>query len=116
MKTVSGLGQQPRAESCGPGSSAYLCSVSPGASLGVSETEGLDKEMAGTASVVGLPGVGCSLASCRLVLPCPPEDNGTRGHFMYPDMYVRVARLWVYGNTFSGINLYFVWKGGNWEN
>lgn len=98
METVSGRGQQPRAESCGPGRSAYLCSVSPGASLGVSETEGLDKETAGTASVVGLPGVGCSLASCRLVLPCPPEDNGTRGHFMYPDMYVRVARLWAYGN------------------
>lgn len=85
--------------------------MSPGASLGVSETEGLDKEMAGTASVVGLSGVGCSLASCRLVLPCPPEDNGTRGHFMYPDMYVQLHACGFMVITFSGINLYFVWKG-----
>lgn len=56
-KTASGLGQ-PCAGSCGLGSSAYLCCVSPGASLGVSETEGLDKEMAVLQVwLVCLPGV-----------------------------------------------------------
>lgn len=53
-RTASGLGQQPCAESGRLGGSAYLCSGSPGVSLGVSETEGLDKEMAGTTSVAGL--------------------------------------------------------------
>lgn len=73
MRTASGLGQQPCAESGRPGGSAYLCSGSPGASLGVSETEGLDKETAGTASVAGLsagvltgqPRAGPSLTPAR---------------------------------------------------
>lgn len=90
MITGSGLGQQPCAESCGLGSPAYLCSVSPGASLGVSETEGLDKEMA-VPQVWLACLLGCSLASHRLLPPWPSrgpprEDKGTRGHCMYPDM------------------------------
>lgn len=80
-KTVSGLGQQPRAESCGPGSSAYLCSVSPGASLGVSETEGLDKEMAGTASVVGLSGGGVLTGQLQAGATLPPRGQWNKGTF-----------------------------------
>lgn len=89
-KTASGLGQQPCAGSCGLGSSAYLCCVSPGASLGVSETEGLDKEMA-VLHVWLVCLLACSLASRRLVPPWPREDKGTRERCVYPDMYTQVC-------------------------
>lgn len=80
LETVSGLGQRPRAESCGLGSSAYLWSVSPGVSLGVSETEGLDKEMAGTASVVGLS-AGALTGQPQAGATLPPRGQGNKGTF-----------------------------------
>lgn len=77
MKAVSGAGVAALLRELWAWNAAYLCSASPGASLVISETEteGLDKETWGTASVVGLP-AGCWLTSSQ-ALPCLPRDIRT---------------------------------------
>jgi hypothetical protein len=83
--------------------------VSPGASLGVSETEGLDKEMAGTASVAGL---SAGVLTGATLAPKGTREQG--GYCMYLDMtyMLRLHACRFVVITFSGINLYFVWKMG----
>lgn len=63
MKAVPGAGLAALLRELWAWNAAYLCSVSPGASLVISETEteGLDKETWGTAGVVGLPARGAAL-------------------------------------------------------